>query len=69
MTMEMFKNYYQARVVDGCGIPHKFKLEKQRNVELYSLINNHSSQIVVRKADDYGIVWSSSRILNYIMEN
>jgi hypothetical protein len=36
--MELFKNYYQARVVDGCGIPHKFKLEKQRNVELYSLI-------------------------------
>ena len=38
MTMELFKNYYQARIVDGCGILHEFKLEKRRNVELYSLI-------------------------------
>ena len=27
MTMELFKNYYQARIVDGCGILHEFKLE------------------------------------------
>ena len=37
MTIELSKNYYQARIV-VCGILHEFRLEKRRNVKLYPLI-------------------------------